>query len=324
MQQLAPGGLFLAFLAVGCRASMPDDPGSVGFPPAEEEPATATADAAGSGPAPAGPPAMADGAASPSARDGAAAAERAPMAAGDGGPTAPPPAPTMPAFCEGMPFLLCESFEGAAVATVPAGWRRFGSAQVVGDEAVRGTHALRIGAANFGSRGISRTGTIPGNHWGRVFYKVSVPNPRPAAGAVIHSTLIALQGTSPLGGRAEYRVVGEVENSQGKFQFLWNVQPQGRGEFGRGSSYAYGFDGTWQCAEWNLDADNQAFHLFIGGKEITQIAVRNGAGNYRGSEIPTTFSSITVGWADYQTATPGFVAWFDELAVDSKRIGCAL
>jgi hypothetical protein len=319
MKQLARGRVVLAFLAVGCWASMPEDPGSVGFPPAEDEPAPPPTDAA------AAPPPAGDGAVSSPARDGApVAADRIATPAGDGGPAAVPPAPTMPAFCEGMPFLLCEGFEGAAVGAVPAGWRRFGSAQVVGDEAVRGMHALRIGAANSGSRGISRAGPIPGNHWGRVFYKVSVPNPRPAAGAVIHSTLIALQGTSPLGGRAEYRVVGEVENSQGKFQFLWNVQPQGRGEFGRGSSYAYSFDGTWQCAEWNLDADNQGFHLFLGGKEITQIAVRNGAGNYRGSEIPTTFSSITVGWADYQNAAPGFVAWFDELAVDSKRIGCAL
>ena len=34
------------------------------------------------------------------------------------------------------------------------------------------------------------------------------------------------------------------------------------------------------------------------------------------------FSSLSVGWNNYQTSTPGFVAWIDEIAMDLNRIGC--
>jgi hypothetical protein len=29
-----------------------------------------------------------------------------------------------------------------------------------------------------------------------------------------------------------------------------------------------------------------------------------------------------VGWYNYQAASPGFVAWIDEIALDPHRIGC--
>jgi hypothetical protein len=49
----------------------------------------------------------------------------------------------------------------------------------------------------------------------------------------------------------------------------------------------------------------------------------NGAGNLSGTGIPQMFQSIEVGWINYQNAPPGFVAWIDELAIDSTRVGCA-
>jgi hypothetical protein len=39
-------------------------------------------------------------------------------------------------------------------------------------------------------------------------------------------------------------------------------------------------------------------------------------------EIPV-FKSLGVGWANYQNAPgEGFVVWIDEVAIDTKRIGC--
>ena len=43
---------------------------------------------------------------------------------------------------------------------------------------------------------------------------------------------------------------------------------------------------------------------------------------YAGTDIPPVFSELHVGWNNYQSASPGFVAWIDEVALDTNRIGC--
>ena len=39
-------------------------------------------------------------------------------------------------------------------------------------------------------------------------------------------------------------------------------------------------------------------------------------------DVPPVFSQVRVGWNNYQSAPPGFVAWIDEVAMDVARIGC--
>jgi hypothetical protein len=225
--------------------------------------------------------------------------------------------------CTPGKYLVCEDFEATAVGAVPAGWTKHGDASVQMDQAARGTHALKIGAAANGERRIYADATKLGTgHWGRIFYKVQLPAAVPASGNVIHSTLVAFQGTGPKNGSSEYRVVDTVEDANGKHQFLWNVQPSSVSEFGKGSSYDWMYDGNWHCAEWQVDGPTQAYHFFIDGAEVTQIALTNGAGNYNGSDIPNAFSQIHIGWNNYQSASPGFVAWIDEVAMDTNRIGC--
>ena len=212
---------------------------------------------------------------------------------------------------------------------VPSGWTRDGSAQLVqvaSDQAARGQHALKIGAASNGPRRLTRNATDFGAaHWGRLFYRVQTPPALPASGAVIHSTIASLQGNGPNIGSAEYRVVDTVEDSKGMHQYLYNVQPSGS-EFGKGSSYNYRYDGNWHCAEWQVDASTQSYHFYVDGAEVTQIAISNGAGNYGSganrSELPMTFSQFKIGWYNYQSASPGFVAWIDEVAIAKSRVGC--
>ena len=48
-----------------------------------------------------------------------------------------------------------------------------------------------------------------------------------------------------------------------------------------------------------------------------------GAGNYSGSELPTTFAEVRLGWNNYQSAPPGFTAWLDDFAIADARVGCA-
>jgi hypothetical protein len=225
--------------------------------------------------------------------------------------------------CAPGKYLVCEDFESTAVGAVPAGWTKHGDASVQMDQAARGTHALKIGAAANGERRIyADAAKLGSGHWGRIFYKVQLPAALPASGNVIHSTLVAFQGNGPKNGSSEYRVVDTVEDANGKHQFLWNVQPSSVSEFGKGSAYSWMYDGNWHCAEWQVDGPTQTYHFYIDGGEVTQIALTNGAGNYSGTDIPNAFSQIHIGWNNYQSASPGFVAWIDEVAMDTNRIGC--
>ena len=118
-------------------------------------------------------------------------------------------------------------------------------------------------------------------------------------------------------------MVDTVEDTTGHHQFLYNVQPSGgRAEFGKGSAYNWTYDGNWHCAEWHVDAATQSYHFYFDNVEVTQIAINNGAGNFTNSELPTVFTNLEVGWNNYQTSTPGFVAWIDEIAMNTDRIGC--
>jgi hypothetical protein len=214
------------------------------------------------------------------------------------------------------------------VGAIPTGWTR----QVQGNddtlvgvddkEAARGTHSLKMGAIANGPRRIVHPAmTFGPGFWGRIFYRIQTPAPK--INGYLHSTMVALVGNNPQGtGTEEVRVVDTVEDPNGKNQFLYNVQPNGA-EFGTGSPYDYMYDDAWHCAEWHIDGADQSYHFFLDGNEITKIALMNGANNFKNTGIPPQgFQSIEVGWYNYQSSPPGFVAWIDEVAVDTARIGC--
>jgi hypothetical protein len=222
-------------------------------------------------------------------------------------------------LCSSGRFLICENFESTADGAVPAGWTQHGDATVAFGEGARGLRALKIGPAASGERRIyTDAAKLGSGHWGRIFYHVEFPTPA----AFVHSTLVALYGSGPVNGNEEVRVVDTVKQTDGRIQFLYNVQPTGGAEFGKGSAYNWTFDGAWHCVEWHIDGPTQTYAFYYDGVEIPSIAINNGPGNYAGSDIPMAFTDIRVGWNNYQSVAPGFVAYFDELAMDTNRIGC--
>ncbi|MET0596121.1 MAG: hypothetical protein ABW133_25705, partial [Polyangiaceae bacterium] len=224
-----------------------------------------------------------------------------------------------PSLCTAGRYLICENFESTAEGAIPAGWTKHGNATVVSGEAARGLHALKIASAASGERRIYTDGAKLGSgHWGRIFYRVEIPTPT----VFVHSTMVALYGSGPVNGNGEVRVVDTVKDANGKHQFLYNVQPSGGAEFAKGSPYNWTFDGAWHCAEWHIDAPTQSYAFYYDGVEVTSITINNGPGNYNGSDIPMAFTDVRVGWNNYQSAAPGFVAYIDEVAMDTNRIGC--
>jgi hypothetical protein len=236
--------------------------------------------------------------------------------------------------CAAGRFAICEDFEATATGAIPGGWSKQPSSssnvQVASDQAYRGSHSLKLLAQASGARNImksaSQLGALSAGHWGRMFYRVQTPAPAPPSGGVIHSTLVSLSGQSPLpvADSVNVRVVDTVvRDFDGKHQFLYNVQPSTRGEFATEGPYNWTYESKWHCVEWYVSNATQSYRFFFDSAEVTQMAINNGAGNYKSSEIPASFS-IAFGWNNYQTVSgsDGYVAWIDEIAMDANRVGC--
>ena len=224
-------------------------------------------------------------------------------------------------------FVMID-FENVPVGQVPPGVTKTGDVAVVDDVAHTGHKSLRMGPAEKGGRKITLKGEVlnalAGEHWGRLYFKVKLPAPLPKEGGkVIHSTIVSGTAISPLAkDPIEVRPLGIVESAKGDFQYLYNVQPQKRKEFGKGTKAEYHFSDGWTLAEWHVDYATQTFQLFINGQKIKAASFSNGAGNFEKAEIPEVFQTLSFGWTNYQPASgQGFTAWIDDIALGKDRIG---
>lgn len=289
--------LLLSFVALGCG----DDAG------------TASGGSGGSGAA--GTDATAaSGATGPSAGGSTSASMQTTSATGGGNGSK----------CPNATFTICESFEDAPNDGFPTGFQSRGDdwgegvIGVTASDAKRGTKSLKVDGGNNGQHFMEIAGDLGAlatHHYGRVFMKVETPAPWPANG-VLHADFIEGLGPGPGGSHHNVRW-GVVENTQMKFQWIYNVQPSNNTpEFGEGTDYIYDWKGEWQCIEWFYDQPSQAGTLWLDGVEAD---IEPGAGH--AAEIPV-FDSLGVGLANYQDANDGFTVYFDELAYDDERIGC--
>jgi hypothetical protein len=154
-------------------------------------------------------------------------------------------------------------------------------------------------------------GDMAGHHWGRIFYKVKTPVA--LDGQYVHNTFVAFGRPDSDNGN-ESRIVDTVVDPGGAHQFLFNVPDD---SCCAGSSYDYAYEGGWHCAEWYVEAASQSFRFFYEGNEVTDIAFTGVAGAHI-----EDFSSIIVGWINYQSPSTPNEGWFDDLAIDDKRVGC--
>jgi len=233
----------------------------------------------------------------------------------------PPVSKTLP--------LFTEDFESTAVGAIPEGFTATGKVAVADDFAASGKKSLRVEAAPRGPRRITLKGDVlqklGGQFWGRLYYRVQTPYPLPDANSrnpVIHSTFVAGSAISPqFNDQIEVRMLDTVMNKEGAHQYIYNVQPKSRGEFGKGSAYLYHYTNEWTLAEGSVNNATQSYHLYINGQEITGVALDKGATNFTKVELPEVFTSLSFGLCNYQAAEPGFVVWIDDIALGKERIG---
>jgi hypothetical protein len=222
--------------------------------------------------------------------------------------------------CAGKTYKFCEDFETGNAGSIPTGWTAlngFGSDSMKGvglatDQWHSGSKALKSQSMVPGEERIQKSlaalGATATKHWGRIFYLVQSPAPRPASGAVIHVTFAALEGTT------ENRIVDTVEASNGTHQFLYNVPDD---SCCNGSAYSWSFDAKWHCAEWYVDVASQSYRFFTDNTEVTSLAFTGNA-----NAKMSNYTSLAVGAQFFQAPPTPFVVWFDDLAIDDNQIGC--
>ncbi len=229
------------------------------------------------------------------------------------------------------PPVLIVDFESTADGEIPAGFTKQGDASVTSAVSHSGKKCLQMNPKARGPRRIVLRGDVVknlgGSYWGRLFLKVKTPTPIPTVPpgqnfAVIHSSIVEGAATSPLHQDPIWvRLADTCTGPDGGLQWLYNVWVTPRPEFGKGSPFKYKFTGEWMLIEWYVDYETQSYQLFVDGKEIPEVKINNGNGNFKNTEIPPFFDCLAFGWNNYQSAGAGFTAWIDDIAIGHDRIG---
>jgi hypothetical protein len=213
-----------------------------------------------------------------------------------------------PSRCAGAGLALCESFENGLDATI---WRTSasGGATAVVDEmhAARGSKALHVRSGGGGNAYITERSSFPAtsaNLYARMF--IWLDDDITTSG---HFSMAEGAGT---GTGARIRFGGQFKN------------------FGVGTDGGSSGDWTdrdnkaipskqWMCIEFQFKGDTSEFRVWWDDAERTALHV--GPTRHGGFTMPT-FNSLWFGWWMYNAQEPQDM-WIDEIAIDSKPIGCA-
>jgi hypothetical protein len=233
--------------------------------------------------------------------------------------------------CADAGVQLCEDFESGMIG--PA-WTVSGTKPVVDTmQHARGTHALHITQQGNGLSYIKEAMTFPeanDTYFGRVFvYFKSLPATLADGGMpYAHWTMLAASGTGVPG---EIRVSGQLQNGRNLFGVgTDNQTDSGTGDWTNSDNDPKGSPsavplGQWLCIEWMHKGDTSETQFWWDGAlhpSLSTTASMHG-GNANPYLLPQ-FNQVWVGWQEYQTSGELFELWIDEIAIDSRRIGCVL
>lgn len=243
--------------------------------------------------------------------------------------------------CADAGVQLCEDFETGTLDT--STWTIVGTAPTIdGTEHARGSKALHVLITGKGASMIRETKTFPevgDTYWGRVFvYFHQLPHEIAADGGMPYSHWTFAYGAGT-GDPGQIRVSGQLQLKGAKYINLFGVgtddgvpipSDAGTGDWTLSDNDPDGGPMTvpassWQCIEWLHDGTNQVTRFFWNDTEhpsLMTTETKHG-GNPVDYVLPA-FTSVTIGWQEYQTSVETFEMWVDEIAIDSNRIGCVL
>jgi hypothetical protein len=271
------------------------------------------------------------GGATPSPDVGASASGGSvtPPADADNNPeTSPPPAPDAsvevgtPGACK---YLLCESFEDIADGAPPnpAIWTRTSNDIVVDSAraANGGKKALHIPPLLRGAKYIRENKTVAAmgkSFYGRLFFWIEKqPTEKPAT--LYHWTLLEADEADSISAGRVLRLGGHIEAS-GTNWLRFNFETHGNpGETGLSDQSAVLSPRQWYCAEFYYSLTDNEARFWLDGVEDPKLHWK---GPMAGYTFPAAIAWMTFGWAEYQAALTPWELWIDEIALDTKKIGC--
>ncbi|APR76835.1 secreted hydrolase [Minicystis rosea] len=220
----------------------------------------------------------------------------------------------------GQNLLLCEDFETIDVGGVPdpTVWKvdKGATATVAVDDkhARHGKHALHLHTSPDANKALlHETTTFPlpggGNSlYGRANFMIE------AGLAVPTNHTNFFEASGQVNGQA-----GNYRYGAANAKFFANYNPGDPGKLSQTSVPV----GTWVCLEWAFLGDTNEMHFWIDGKEVTDIAVPETGVNGTVWTAPK-FDSFYFGWITYttDTASDHYDIWYDDIALDTARIGC--
>lgn len=210
-----------------------------------------------------------------------------------------------PSRCATAGVLLCESFEnGLDTAT----WKsQTGTDEMIGVDnlrAFRGSKSLHVKVSNTATKAsISETKTFP------------------MASKVLYARMFLWFDT--LTTRVHFTIAEAPGSTYARFGGI-------SGRYGVGTDHGASGDWTdtdtgpvptkrWTCVEFAFRGDTNEFQVWL--DDVDRPALHVGSAKHPGFTLPA-FSSLWFGWQTYSNQSPGEL-WIDEIAIDSKPIGCA-
>jgi hypothetical protein len=226
--------------------------------------------------------------------------------------------------------IFCDDFEAYAAGAAPKGqWKvttNNGTLAVDGTHAHSGKnaiHALTTGAQAYESAYMGLVGApvfpVPQNgFFGRMMtYATQAPTD------VVHWTIIQGEGPVPAHNitNAVYRYGGQYNL---RFMANYDSSPPKSDCWHHSQATTIPLN-RWACVEWQFDGPTSTLRFWLDGQPVDDLTVvAKGDGCISPDTMDNwyapTFNALRLGWEHYQQG-PGEL-WIDDVAVDSKRIGC--
>jgi hypothetical protein len=221
--------------------------------------------------------------------------------------------------------LFCEDFEAVAEGSPPdpAIWTRTSNDLLVdGVHAALGSKkALHIPPLLTGAKYIRESKTIAAMgkaFYGRVFFWIE-QQPLEKPGSLYHWTLLSADELVDYNAGKVLRLGGHIEGA-GTNWVRFNFQTHGNpGETGLSDPTLVLSTKRWYCAEFYYSLTDNEARIWLDGVEDPKLHWKGPMGGYT---FPTAVTWMTFGWAEYQAAKTPWEIWIDEIAIDTKQIGC--
>jgi hypothetical protein len=221
--------------------------------------------------------------------------------------------------------LFCEGFETVAVGSPPdpAIWTRTSTDVVV--DSTRGARgskqSLHIPPLLSAVKYIRENKTIAAmgtTFYGRVFFWIDrQPLEKPAS--LYHWTLLEADELDNYNAGRVLRLGGHIEGS-GTNWLRFNFQTHGNpGETGLSDMNEVLSTKRWYCAEFYYSLPNNEARFWLDGVEDPKLHWQGPMGGY---VFPPAITWMTFGFAEYQAPQTPWEVWIDEIALDTKKIGC--